>query len=281
MSRLSQILLVFLSALLLASCSPKVTIMSFNVRQSKVKESDPNNSWTNRMQSCLQMLTQTKPDIVGFQEAQMKGQWSFFRDTLSAEYGAVGIGREDGKEKGETSGYLYKKSILTLLDSGTFWLSETPDQPSRSFDEKYVRSATWGLFRINRYGKTFFYVNTHMGLTYQSQVQGFRVILEHIARLNPKGSPTIITGDFNVPINHDAFAKARETMNNALDIAHRKVNAEVPTYNAWGNERKQAIIDHILLSKDIECLVYVTDNKSYDGHTFISDHFPITAELKF
>lgn len=255
--------------------------MSFNVRQSRAKEVDSNNSWTNRKDACLQMLKETMPDVVGFQEVQMKDQWPFFRDSLSQTHQGYAIGRRDGKEKGETSGFLYNPDKLTLLDYGTFWLSETPEQPSLSFDEKYYRSATWGLFRTNRSGKHFLYVNTHMGLTYKSQTQGFQVILRHLPQLNPAGYPVVITGDFNVPVNHDAFAQARETMNNALDVAKQKVNAEVPTYNAWGNKGKQVIIDHIWLSKDIKCLVYVTDNKSYGGHTYISDHYPVIAELKF
>ena len=281
MSRISQILIALLSALLMASCSPKVTVMSFNVRQSKAKEVDPNNSWKNRKEACLTMLKETMPDVVGFQEVQMGDQWPFFRDGMQATHDGYAIGRRDGKVKGETSGFLYNREKLTLLEHGTFWLSETPGKPSLSFDEKYYRSATWGVFKVAKSNKHFLYVNTHMGLTYKSQVEGFKVILDKLPELNPHGYPVVITGDFNVPVNHDAFAQARETMNNALDVAKQKVNAVVPTYNAWGNERKQVIIDHIWLSKDIKCLVYVTDNKSYGGHTYISDHYPVIAELRF
>ena len=118
-----------------------------------------------------------------------------------------------------------------------------------------------------------------MGLTYKSQVQGFKVVLAKLSEINPKGYPVVITGDFNVPVDHDAFAEAREIMNNAIDVAKEKVNADAPTYNAWG--KKTLIIDHIWLSKDVKCLLYVTDNKEYDGHKFISDHYPIMTELKF
>ena len=255
--------------------------MSFNVRQSKAKEVDPNNSWTNRKDACLTMLKETMPDVVGFQEVQMGDQWPFFRDGMHESHDGYAIGRRDGNVKGETSGFLYNRTKLTLLEHGTFWLSETPEVPSLSFDEKYYRSATWGIFKVARSNKCFLYINTHMGLTYNSQTQGFKVILEKLPQLNPDGYPVVITGDFNVPVNHDAFAQARETMNNALDVAKQKVNADAPTYNAWGNESKYVIIDHIWLSRDIRCLVYVTDNKAYDGHQFISDHYPVIAELKF
>ena len=115
--------------------------MSFNVRQSHAREVDPHNSWDNRADACLEMLQTRKPDLVGFQETQFKGQWSFFRDSLAAEYGSVGIGRDNGVDKGETSGFLYRNSVLTLLDSGTFWVSETPDVPSKSLTKNItVRS---------------------------------------------------------------------------------------------------------------------------------------------
>ncbi len=277
----AKLTFLLMMALIISSCSPNITVMSFNVRQSHAKEADPNNSWPNRKDACLVMLEENMPDIVGFQEVQMKDQWPFFRDGMSENYDGYAIGRRDGKVKGETSGFLYNPEVLTMLDHGTFWLSETPDQPSLSFDEKYYRSATWGIFKINKSRKHFLYINTHMGLTYKSQTQGFKVILEQLPNINPDGYPVVITGDFNVTVDHDAFAQAREEMNNALDVAKEKVNAEAPTYNAWGNERKFAIIDHIWLSKDIKCLLYVTDNMPYGGHQYISDHFPVSAEIKF
>ena len=281
MSKYFRILLFALPVLLFSSCSPKVTIMSFNVRQSKAKEADPFNSWSNRKESCLAMLTETLPDVVGFQEVQMSDQWPFFRDGMAASHGGYAIGRRDGNVKGETSGFLYNRSRLAMLEHGTFWLSDTPGQPSLSFDEKYYRSATWGIFKVAKSSKHFLYINTHMGLTYKSQVEGFKVILAKLPEINPKGYPVVITGDFNVPVEHDAFAEARQMMNNAIDIAKEKINAEAPTYNAWGNERKFVIIDHIWLSKDVKCLLYITDNKEYAGHEYISDHFPVMAELKF
>lgn len=281
MIRFFRLSLVLIAAAVLASCSPKITVMSFNVRQSKAKEADPFNSWSNRKDACLQMLRQTMPDVVGFQEVQMGDQWPFFRDSLKTSYDGYAIGRRDGKVKGETSGFLYRKDVLTLVSNGTFWLSETPEVPSLSFDEKYYRSATWGIFKVSRSNDHFIYINTHMGLTYRSQVEGFKVILAKLPEINPNGYPVIITGDFNVPVDHNAFEQARATMNNAIDVAKKKVNADVPTYNAWGNLKKSAIIDHIWLSRDIKCMVYVTDNKPYEGHQFISDHYPVIAELKF
>ncbi len=120
MHLLSNIFRIAVGCLMLtvASCgTAKLSVMSFNVRQSHAKEVNPNDSWDKRKEACLEMLQTRKPDLVGFQEAQFKGQWSFFRDSLASEYGSVGIGRDNGVDKGETSGFLYKKSVFTLLDN--------------------------------------------------------------------------------------------------------------------------------------------------------------------
>ena len=268
-----------LAILALSSCgSTKMMVMSFNVRQSHAKEADPNNSWSNRKEACLEMLKVRKPDLVGFQETQFKGQWTYFRDSLAAEYGSVGIGRDNGVDKGETSGILYRTSVLTLLDSGTFWVSETPDVPSKSFDEKYNRSLTWGLFKVNKTGKKFFYFNTHLGLTWKSQKEGIAMIVKKMQEINPDGLPLIFSGDLNTDISSPAFDSLKPLMLNSHDVA--PVSDDVPSFNAWGNKKKERIIDFIWISPNIKCLEYRTDTTPYGGHALISDHYPISVNIK-
>lgn len=265
--------------LTLASCgTTRLLVMSFNVRQSHAKEVNPNDSWSNRKEACLEMLQQRKPDLVGLQEAQFKGQWSFFRDSLASEYGSFGIGRDNGIDKGETSGFLYKTSVLTLIDSGTFWISETPDVPSTSFDEKYNRSLTWGLFKVNRTGRRFYYFNTHLGLTWKSQKEGIELIVRKMQEINPDGLPLIFSGDLNTDISSAAFDPLKQFMLNSRDVA--PVTDDVPTYNAWGNKRKERIIDFIWLTPGIKCLEYHTDTNPYGGHELISDHYPVYIIVK-
>ena len=276
---LKKLLAPALAALALASCgTARLTVMSFNIRQSHVKEADPANNWSERKEACLEMLQTRQPDLVGFQETQFKGQWSYLRDTLSGSYGSIGVGRDNGTDKGETSGFLYKRSVLTLLDSGTFWVSETPDVPSTSFDEKYNRSLTWGLFKVNRTGKKFFYFNTHLGLTWKSQKEGIDLIVRKMREINPDGLPLLFSGDLNTDISSSAFDSLKGIMLNSRDIA--PVTDDIPTYNAWGNKQKERIIDFIWLTPDIKCLEYHTDTSAYGGHELISDHYPISAIIK-
>lgn len=271
------ILLFFLLAA--TSCSTaKFSVMSFNVRQSHAKEVNPHDSWLSRQNACLEMLKTTQPDLVGFQEAQFKGQWSFFRDSLASGYGSIGVGRKDGKEKDECMGILYRRSLLTLVESGTFWLSETPDTPSNGFNEKYARTATWAILKLNKNGKKFLYVNTHLGLSDEARTKGLALIRERIKELNPENLPVILTGDMNTTPSNKVFRDLRTEMKNAAEIA--PVTDNIKTYNAWGNEKKAAVIDFIWISDGIKCLEYHTDTTAYGGHQLISDHYPIIAILK-
>lgn len=273
------IALWIVTALMLTSCGgSRLMVMSFNVRQSHVREKDENNNWGNRKEACLEMLKARMPDIIGFQEAQFKDQWAFFCDSLGSEYGNVGVGRDNGTDKGETSGFLYKKSALTLLDSGTFWVSETPDVPSKSFDEQYYRSLTWGLFQIRKTGKCFFYFNTHLGLTWSSQKDGIEMIIGKMKEINPDGLPLLFSGDLNTDITSSAFDSLKGIMLNSRDVA--PIADDIPTYNAWGNKQKERIIDFIWITPGIKCLEYHTDTTPYGGHELISDHFPVYIIVK-
>lgn len=224
------------------------------------------------------MLKTRRPDLVGFQEAQYKGQWSWLRDTLASEYGSYGLGRRNGADKGECMGILYRKDKLELLDSGTFWQSETPDTPSSCFDDINERSVSWAVFRILKNGKKFFFVNTHMGLSDNSRSKGMEVILKRLPELNPESLPVIITGDFNTTPGNFIFKELRTTMDDSRDVA--PVTDRLNTYNAWGNGKKAVVIDHIWISKGLKCLEYHTDTAPYGGHELISDHYPVYTIIK-
>lgn len=270
------LLLPFLMAAVVSCGTLKV--MTFNVRQSHARESDPFNSWDSRADACLEMLQRSKPDIVGFQEAYFKGQWSFFRDNLAQDCSGVAVGREDGVQKGETVGFLYRKGRLELLSSGTFWQSETPDIPSVCFNDGYERPVSWGRFMDLKTGAEFFYLNTHMALKGEAQKAGLEIVLNWLRENNPEGLPVVLTGDLNMTPVNSVFAPLRELMLDSREVA--KKSDDSPTFNAWGNEKKASIIDYVWVTPDIRCSRYVVDRHAYSGHALISDHFPVYSILK-
>jgi endonuclease/exonuclease/phosphatase family metal-dependent hydrolase len=157
----------------------EIKIMSFNVRTSAMDKETPNH-WDNRKEACIALIKDQKPTIIGFQEAVYSAQWVWIKDQLKSEgYDGYGVNRQTGKESGsgECPGILYDKSVIKKIEVGTFWLSETPDTPSKGWDARYYRTATWGLFEHLPTGKQFFYINTHLDHeSVTAQVEGMKLI---------------------------------------------------------------------------------------------------------
>ena len=133
-------------------------VVSFNIRNGEA--SDGTNSWIYRYPATALMIEDQKPDIMGLQEAYSY-QVSFITENL-LNYEAVGVGREDGRKEGEHMSILYNKKTVSLKKWGTFWLSDTPDEPSQGWDGACKRTATWALMKDKRSGNSFLYVNTHL-----------------------------------------------------------------------------------------------------------------------
>ena len=144
--------------------SNEIKIMSFNIRTSGMDEGTANH-WDNRKEACVALIKDHMPDIMGVQEATYTDQWVWLKNQLkSAGYDGYGINRMTGKESGsgEVSGILYNTNVVRKKEAGTFWLSETPDKPSKGWDAENYRTAAWGLFEHIPTGKEFFFVNTHL-----------------------------------------------------------------------------------------------------------------------
>jgi endonuclease/exonuclease/phosphatase family metal-dependent hydrolase len=252
----------------------EVKVISYNIRF--VNKKDGANIWQNRAKASPAMIKDYAPDVFGVQEA-LFSQLEYLDEKLP-QYSFVGVGREDGKKKGETMAIFYNTRKVRLLDWGTYWLSETPDKPSRGWDADCKRTATWTLMEMKGSGKKFFYVNTHLDHRGDmAQQKGLELILERIAAMNPEGLPMILTGDFNVepdaPVLYGLNAKMTDARMSALKTDSRA------TFNAWG--KSASIIDYIYHSGFSECAEYETIVRQYKDVLYISDHYPIVSRLVF
>jgi endonuclease/exonuclease/phosphatase family metal-dependent hydrolase len=194
------------------------------------------------------------------------------------DYGAYGVGRDDGKNSGEIMAILWNRKQVSCERMETFWLSPTPDQVSLGWDAGYKRTATWGEFTVLATKQKFFYLNTHVDNEGNlARVQSIALIKEKVKELNPYGFPVIITGDFNAGLEHAMFEPFGEWLFDARSTA--PVTDTKPTYHGFGKYSTK--IDHIFYC-GLEPLEYETVTKTYEGVTYISDHYPITAlfELK-
>lgn len=250
-------------------------IISFNIRLSANKV-DGRNAWKYRKDATLEMIQKETPSAFGLQEA-MPDQVKYISDAFP-QYDYVGVGRDDGKKSGEFMAIFYLKDKFELLDSGTYWLSETPDVVSRGWDAQCNRTLTWVKLKEISTGKVFFYYNTHLDhIGEKAREESVKLIVDIIKKNVPEGMPVIFGGDLNSSIDSPIF-------NPLLDMNMKSVRETAPetdhkgTFNAFGTAPSNIILDHIFI-RDIEPISYRTLVENY-GAPYISDHYPIEVVLK-
>lgn len=250
------------------SKTTEVKVITYNIRLSTGNDGD--NSWQCRKHASVNMIRSEKPTLIGFQE-MLSDQWSYLLESLP-EYKMIGVGRDDGAKAGEYMAIFYRPDKVELLLWGTFWLSPTPDVPSKGWDASYKRTCTWATFRSLDTGTTFAHFNTH--LDHQGAVaqrEGLKLVANKIKELVPADMPVFLTGDFNIPTDNEAFKMLEGELSDA-----RKTSPESDqraTYNAWGG--REATIDHIFYRKATPYVFKVLRNENY-GAPYISDHYPVS-----
>ena len=192
-----KVFVIILFGFSISYAQQKVTLqaMSYNIRYDNPK--DGKNQWQLRKGTLTDYFLKQTPDIIGMQEV-LHNQLLDLTKALE-DYAYVGVGREDGKSKGEYSPIFYHKTKLSILESGTFWLSETPEQISVGWDAALERICTYARFEHHKSKKQFWVFNTHFDHVGKvARTQAARLILNQIQKYNPQNLPILITGDFNL-----------------------------------------------------------------------------------
>ena len=263
----------------------EIKIMSFNVR-TKTSNDTGINHWDERKEACVAVVKDYKPTIIGYQEAQYSSQWVYLKNQLAADYESYGVNRSDGKESGsgEVVGIMWDPKIVKKIEVGTFWLSETPEKPSRSWGMTMNRTATWGHFEHIPTGKEFFYINTHLPLSNDKygetpKIEGMKLIANKFKEYKGDVDALFLSGDLNVDATHDAIKEIKDFMRNARTYANRSDN--FGTTNGFESDTKKSMIDHIYYSKEMKNPIeYQTIRDTYNGVKFVSDHYPIYTIIK-
>lgn len=254
----------------------QITIISYNIRNGEAQ--DGTNAWVLRYPASAMMIEDQKPDIFGLQEAYSY-QVEYMQE-YTTDYKHVGVGRENGKKEGEHMAVYYNTNTIKLLKWGTFWLSETPDEPSLGWDAACKRTATWTLMQDKNSGKKFYYINTHLDhVGKEARKKGLALIIDKITEMNSEGLPVILGGDFNMADDNPAMEDLNKKMKSARRQA-TKTDLDY-TFNEWGKRQSGKPIDHIYYSGFSTCPVFEVIRKEYFERKFISDHFPIKATLIF
>ena len=222
--------------------------------------------WNRRKVFFKKPLEQIHPDIFCIQEA-LKHQVNFFESILPS-HKWIGVGRDDGKEKGEYCACFYNTEKFKLLESGTFWLSETPEKPSAGFDI-CPRICTWGKYRKIVGGNTFFVCNTHLPLSFNwsGKKKATHVLLNFIHKF--MSGPVLLVGDFN----SGPGSIPREQIHRAgFD------EAGILKYTQHFYGVPLASIDAVYVNKFWNAESYTTIIAN-DGFVYASDHLGVVADV--
>ena len=250
-----------------------IKLISYNLRNSHGKDGD--NVWMKRRHATPEMIRREAPDVFGVQEGLI--DQLHYIDAECPQYARVGVGRDDGAEKGEFMAVYYLRDRFELLDSGTFWLSETPDKVSRGWDGACNRTMTWVHLREKATGKEFYYFNTHLdhkGVV--ARREGVKLVVREVQQIAGRKAAVVVGGDLNSTIDDRIFDPLKKFMTPAREKA--PVTDRKGTYNGWGQAPNSMVIDHLFV-RNMKCLSYRTLDGDY-GVPYISDHYPIEIVVR-
>ncbi len=242
----------------ITASAQELNVGSINVRLLAKSDYKKNNGWNQRKGYLCDLINLEAFDVFGAQEVK-KPQLD---DLLKAlpDYRYIGVGRDDGKEKGEYSPVFYRKDKFKLLDCGTFWLSETPDQVSKGWDGMCRRVCSWGYFQRKSDKTCFYFLSTHLDHKGPiAKMEGAKLLVKFIEE-HCKGENVILVGDFNVTQDSEPYKVLAESgvLNDTYDVAKYRFNP-TGTFNGFNPSRFTTHrIDHIFVSNGVEVSRYGT-----------------------
>ena len=275
---------------ILASCVQKkqsiestpINVMSFNIRYDN--PGDSLNNWKFRKERVSNAILFYDADILGAQEV-LHNQLLDMQQRLP-NYNMVGVAREDGETKGEYSALFFKSSRFDLIDSGNFWLSETPDVAgSRGWDGACERIATWAKLKDKLTEKMLFTLNTHFDHEGKvARTESVNLILNKVNEL-ANNLPVVVIGDFNASIDSDIIKGLTDSSNQLSLIETRSVSPIVYgpewSFHNFGKipYEQRSLIDYIFVRNGFNVLKHAILAET-EGSQFLSDHTPILTVIE-
>lgn len=246
-------------------------VASYNIRYHNSDDDKEGNVWTKRCQVICDMVNFEHPDIFGTQEV-LAHQLDDMLEALD-EYKAIGVGRDDGQREGEYAAIFYNTRRMKLVDNGNFWLSVTPDVPSKGWDAACTRICTWGKFKDLKRKKHIFFFNLHLDhVGVKARREAAMLVVEKI-KMMAKGKRTILTGDFNVDQNDEIYQIFTQSGILVDTYGAARVRfQENGTFNAFKTYRvTNSRIDHVFVSPSFHVERYGVLTNVYWTPTGYSD----------
>jgi endonuclease/exonuclease/phosphatase family metal-dependent hydrolase len=252
-----------------------VKVMTYNIRLDTPVDSI--NQWPKRSHKVFALIRKYNPDIIGVQEAIHHQLMDLLKSL--PDYNYIGVGRDDGKTKGEYSAILYRKDRFSVEAQSTFWLSEKPEIPgSKDWDAAITRVASWGKLRDNKTDRLFLIMNTHFDHVGKEARRKSAELLKQKALVLGADLPVIITGDFNCTRQDPPYAAIMKP--EGVVLIDPAPGVPVGTFCGFKvNSIECRAIDYIFHSSQWVTANYtvIQDN---DGKYYPSDHLPVLATLQ-
>ncbi len=279
---------------------------TYNIRYDTTGDHVAGDSWPQRLPVVAELIRFHDFDVIGTQEGLPAQMDDLSR--LLPEYSCSSHGRDDGERAGEHMGIFFKTAKYELVDSGSFWISETPDQPGIGWDAALNRICGWAKLRVKESGKTFYYFCLHMDHRgSKSRHEGAALVLRKIDEIAKDGDPVILVGDFNTDQNSETYRllAASPRLADACGLAKSPYTLNGTANGFDPNYHTDSRIDHIFITKGLNVRRFGVLTDSYratkpekpasDEETsgnfpsevkfkqsearLPSDHFPVLVEI--
>jgi endonuclease/exonuclease/phosphatase family metal-dependent hydrolase len=257
-----------------------LNIMSFNIRMNY--QDDGVNNWEHRRLYMADLIKRYQPDLLGVQEAYYP-QYADMKDLLS-DYGS--FGPVESRQGAESVAAFYRKNQLTCLDSGTFWLSETPDVQSVGWDADLRRTVTWGAFHIKSNGQKVYLFVTHFDHKGKKAMEeSAKLLLQKVLEI-AGDNQAFITGDFNFREESPYYRILTTEQDmvkpfyNTSKLARKYVGPTWTLHNfGLMPIEKRPKIDYIFTNKKVHVICFKNIDE-HQGDVYPSDHNPQMVTVK-
>ncbi len=252
-----------------------ITVMTYNLKVSGVGEYAPEK----RVPLLAENIRVYMPDSFGCQEASVS-LLEMLSDEMKSDYAYVGAGR-DKDNKGEASPVFYLKAKYDLVDSGTFWLSKTPDKVSKGWDANYNRVCTYAVLKNKQTGFTYAHFNAHFDhIGIIARQESISLVTKMIAGICPD-IPVVFTGDLNDEEGSVMYNMALDSgLRDSKFLAEKTMDSlTYHGYSAFTEATRTKPIDFIFVNDFITSVAsYKVDLTKYNN-IYPSDHHPVIVEL--
>lgn len=254
-------------------------VATYNIRYDAEMDTESGNDWDLRKEPVARLIRQHSFDMVGTQEGD-SGQMDDVLELLP-EFDMVA--HPYGRNALHSAAILYKRDRFELLDSGVFWLSETPEMPSVGWDASDYRICNWGKFKEKYSGKEFYFFNTHFYWRKEVAKQESGPLIAKKLKEIAGNAPVILTGDLNSTSETSQIIAVKDVVNDAYETS-RSHRQGVEGTNLGGGVFQGSPrnrIDYVFVSPQITVYDYKVLSDKYNDNRYPSDHLPVTSFIEF